>query len=112
LARLSAPRCTECTEPCQSRSIASDSAAGVIRPCSPGTGMSLAPPVKNSGAPHSSFCTCAPAWQKTEAQGGAIRASARLLAAVPVATRNTAAAGASKRSRSIAAARCDSASSP
>jgi hypothetical protein len=49
----------------------------------------LAPPVKNSGAPHSSRSMCASACVSTVPQGGQSVASASELAAVPEDTANT-----------------------
>ena len=48
------------------------------------------PPENNSVAPASATRTCAPRWQRTTPPGRAKAASARALAAVPVATKNTA----------------------
>ena len=47
----------------------------------------LSPPVKNSGAPHSSSSICATLWQNTVCQGSTIVAKANAFAAVPVPTR-------------------------
>ncbi len=59
------------------------SASGSIRPCSPSTRESFAPPVKNSGAPHSSASICAMRWHRIASQGFTSPASASAFAAVP-----------------------------
>ena len=48
--------------------------------------MSLAPPEKNSGAPHSSTAMWLSAWQITAPQGGVRLAMESAFAAVPVIT--------------------------
>jgi hypothetical protein len=63
--------------------------AGEIFAPSPPTNDSFAPPVKNSGAPHSSRSMCASACVRTVPQGGQSVASASAFAAVPDETVNT-----------------------
>ena len=53
----------------------------------PSSSISLAPWVKNPGAPASSFSICASRWQRIAPDGGHSAARARQLAAVPVAPR-------------------------
>jgi len=66
--------------------MAARNSAGVILSASP-TRLSLAPPVKNSGALHSSVWIWPSGVQNTVCQGCDSVASASALAAVPVATR-------------------------
>jgi hypothetical protein len=57
--------------------------------CGGSTVSSLAPPLMNSGAPHSSTLMCAIAWQTIASVLRQIAASASELAAVPLNTKNT-----------------------
>ena len=64
--------------------------AGSMRPSAPSTGHSRVPPVKYSGAPHSSSIACASRWQKATPPGLLASVNDSELAAVPVPTKNTA----------------------
>ena len=81
------PRCGPWTPRDSSASMASRSAAGVILARSSATRVSLAPPVKNSGALHSSSWICAILVQKIVCQGRASVPRISEFAAVPVGTR-------------------------
>ncbi len=62
-------------------------ASGVSFACGVSTASSFAPPLKNSGAPHSSTLTCAKAWQTTASVLRQIADSASEFAAVPLNTK-------------------------
>ena len=81
-------------------SMAAPRSAGVSFPCSQSRPTMRAPPVNNSGAPHSSWMTWASAWQYTAPYGGANADRAKAFAAVPVPKGNTA------TSRSNTSANC------
>ena len=51
------------------RAMAAFSASTLMRPSGPSTPCSREPPVRNSGAPHSSSITCASRWQKERLPG-------------------------------------------
>ena len=69
------------------RRMARSSSAGSMRPSAPSTGDRRAPPVKYSGAPHSSSSMCASRWAKATPPGLASAVIDSELAAVPVATK-------------------------
>jgi hypothetical protein len=73
--------------------------------------MTLLPPVKNSGAPHSSVSTCETSWQMTLWWLRQNWASASALAAVPLKTKKTS-HSAARSSRMCCFARAVHVSSP
>lgn len=85
---LTTDGCTLCTSPARRRT-ATRSASGSILLSEPGTPTSLAPWVKNSGAPHSSVLMWLPGWESTLPHGGVRAARLRPLAADPVDTGKT-----------------------
>ena len=83
--RLNTEGCTLCTSPTLRCTAACSSSASILA-FSPPRAMSLAPPVKNSGAPHSSLLIWLSRWHNTLPHGGVSAAKLNAFAAEPVET--------------------------